>query len=179
VELQNQRINSKDFLSLTDEELLAQCEESHLRSSGPGGQKRNKTSSAVRLTHRPTGLIAAASDNRSQRVNKVHALRRLRETIALERRTPIAAADHVPSDLLKECISPAGRFTANHRDLRYYVAVSEVLDILVACGLKVSEAAEIMQLSTGQLVKLLRKDPALWARVGKWRKQFGLSALRA
>ncbi|MYJ01125.1 MAG: peptide chain release factor-like protein, partial [Chloroflexi bacterium] len=45
-----------NWLALPDEELLAQCRFERFRVSGPGGQHRNKTDSAVRLTHEPTGV---------------------------------------------------------------------------------------------------------------------------
>ena len=48
----------------------ADVEESFVLGSGPGGQKINKTSSAVRLRHRPTGLEARCQDQRSQAANR-------------------------------------------------------------------------------------------------------------
>ncbi|MEJ2200651.1 MAG: peptide chain release factor-like protein [Desulfuromonadaceae bacterium] len=57
------------------------------RSSGPGGQKKNKTESAVRLQHRPSGLVVTATESRSQAVNKRVALMRLQRRLqALRRR---------------------------------------------------------------------------------------------
>lgn len=50
-------IGSK-YLELTDEELMKQCEMDTFKSSGPGGQHRNKRESAVRLKHLPTGIIS-------------------------------------------------------------------------------------------------------------------------
>lgn len=54
------------------------------RGSGPGGQHRNVTDSAVRIRHIPTGIVAQASESRSQAQNRQVAMERLR--VALEKR---------------------------------------------------------------------------------------------
>jgi len=56
--------SGSSYLELTDEELMRQCEMSTFKSSGPGGQHRNKRESAVRLKHIPTGIIAQVSSVR-------------------------------------------------------------------------------------------------------------------
>src|SRR5262245_23147740 len=71
---------------LTEDQLLAQCEVDTYRASGPGGQKRNKTSSAVRLRHIPTGLIVISEESRSQHENKAQALKRLWRSLFLHLR---------------------------------------------------------------------------------------------
>jgi len=52
------------------------------KSSGPGGQKKNKTESAVRIKHLPTGIIVTAAESRSQHDNREKALERLSERLA-------------------------------------------------------------------------------------------------
>src|ERR1043165_1339829 len=74
---------------LNDEQLLAQCEVDTYRASGPGGQKRNKTSSAVRIRHLPSGLLVIAEESRSQHENRAKALKRLRQAFALKLREPV------------------------------------------------------------------------------------------
>ena len=64
-----------------DEDLLRECEIDTFRSSGPGGQHVNKTESAVRLTHLPTGLVVTCREERSQHRNKATCLKKLREQV--------------------------------------------------------------------------------------------------
>src|SRR5438067_200053 len=84
------------WTSLSDDQLLAQCEVDTYRASGPGGQKRNKTSSAVRLRHPPTGLIVIAEESRSQHENKAKALQRMRKALFLKIRDPLTVEDRTP-----------------------------------------------------------------------------------
>lgn len=67
--------------ALSDEALLAECEEEFFIASGPGGQHRNKTESGVRLKHPPTGLLVTATERRSQPQNRGAALERLRAAL--------------------------------------------------------------------------------------------------
>jgi protein subunit release factor B len=66
-----------------DEDLLRECEVETFRSSGPGGQHVNKTESAVRLKHVPSGLVVTSQKERSQHRNKIVCLQNLRKKIAL------------------------------------------------------------------------------------------------
>lgn len=69
--------NSATFPQWNDKDVAYQA----LRSSGPGGQHVNKTESAVRATHVPTGISVVASDERSQSMNKKAATERLRNKL--------------------------------------------------------------------------------------------------
>jgi protein subunit release factor A len=80
---------------LDDARLLAQCRVDTFRAGGKGGQHQNTSESGVRLTHRPTGIVVTAREERSQHRNRQVALdrlrARLRERVRKRReRTPTA-----------------------------------------------------------------------------------------
>jgi protein subunit release factor B len=65
-----------------DADLLRECEVETFRASGPGGQHVNKTESAVRLRHLPSGVVVSSQQERSQHRNKAICLQKLRKRIA-------------------------------------------------------------------------------------------------
>jgi protein subunit release factor B len=75
-------------LSESLRKLLRDCEVETYRASGPGGQHRNKTESAVRMTHRPTGIVRVATEHRSQLRNRQLALERIARALEARRRKP-------------------------------------------------------------------------------------------
>ncbi len=170
--------SGEQYLTLTDEALVDQCDVDRYRASGPGGQKVNKTSSAIRLRHRPTGLMVTAADNRSQTVNKVRAIRRLREAIALHVRTDLDLEAYSPSVLLAGCITGDGQIRVGRRGERYCSAVSETLDVLSACGMRVRDAAKHIGISTAHLVQFIERDAKLWERINQMRAAADLKPLR-
>ena len=81
----------------SDEDLLRECELETFRSSGPGGQHVNKTESAVRLRHLPSGIVVSSQQERSQHRNKAQCLQRLRQKVAqLKYRPPKRVPTRVP-----------------------------------------------------------------------------------
>jgi ribosome-associated protein len=75
------RAAARRALALDDGALLLDCDEEFYIGGGPGGQHRNKTETAVRLTHRPTGVVVTATERRSQPQNRAAALERLRDRL--------------------------------------------------------------------------------------------------
>lgn len=81
----------------SDEDLLSECRVDTFTAGGKGGQHQNRTESAVRLVHIPTGIRVIARDERSQHRNRQLALRRLRKRLeALRHRRRPRISTRVP-----------------------------------------------------------------------------------
>jgi hypothetical protein len=162
--------------SLAPERLAADCDTERLRRSGPGGQHRNKVETAIRLSHRPTGVRAEATERRSQAENRLLAFRRLRTNLALEVRRPPGPG--IEPSLLWRARCPEGRIRirVSHED--FPTMLAEALDAIAWCRADVRRAAEALGTSSSQLVKLLKKDPRALALVNRWRDEQGLGLLK-
>jgi peptide chain release factor 1 len=124
------------------------------RASGAGGQHVNKTDSAIRITHLPTGMVAECQDDRSQHRNKAKAMAvlvaRLRDKEASERAAKEAATRKSlvgsgdRSDRIRTYNFPQGRLTDHRINLTLYklamVMEGDLDDVLAA--LKAARAAE-------------------------------------
>jgi len=122
-------------LAEPDEQQAIQINPSDLRidtfrASGAGGQHINKTDSAVRITHLPTGIVAECQDGRSQHSNKAQALRVLTARIQEKERSERAAKDAAErkgligsgdrSDRIRTYNFPQGRLTDHRINLTLY-----------------------------------------------------------
>ena len=121
-----------------------------MRSSGAGGQHVNKTESAIRLTHLPTGVVVAMQEERSQHRNRAKAMALLRSRImdamqqkadserAQERRSQVGTGDR--SQRIRTYNFPQGRMTDHRINLTLYSldrliegeGLDEVIDALTA-----------------------------------------------
>lgn len=119
------------------------------RSSGAGGQHVNKTDSAIRITHIPTGLVAECQEERSQFKNKDKAMSRLRsmlydmerrakdEARAANRKIQVGSGDR--SERIRTYNFPQGRVTDHRINLTLYkidqvmngVALDEIIEALI------------------------------------------------
>jgi protein subunit release factor B len=98
------------ILPESDEDLLRECEVETFRASGPGGQHVNKTESAVRLRHLPSGIVVTSRQERSQHRNKALCLQRLRKKIELLNHVPTErVATRVPRSVKNRTLEAKAR----------------------------------------------------------------------
>ena len=152
------------------------------RGPGPGGQHRNKSDTMVRLTHRPTGVHAQAGERRSQDLNRVEAIHRLRLNLALRIRRPLPVAGDPPADYVaSELWRSRARgsklvVSASHDD--FPALLAEALDVLAHLGDDVPATARTLGLTTSQFVRFLAREPAALAELNGRRHAHGKPPLR-
>jgi len=132
------------------------------RASGAGGQHVNKTDSAIRITHLPTGIVAECQDDRSQHRNKAKAMAVLQARLRDKERSERAAKEAATrkslvgsgdrSDRIRTYNFPQGRLTDHRINLTLY-KLQQVMDgdlDDVVAALKTARAAEqLAALETG------------------------------
>lgn len=154
----------REMRALDDDAFLRACEWQAFRGSGPGGQKRNKTSSGVRIVHPPTGLSAVATVKRSQQANLHAALRSLRLELAFSVRRDPPPMPTLPT------ATPAMKI--------YAAEVAAAFDVLEANAWSLANAAEAMGTTTGQLAAWLTHDPIVLAAANRQRRARGQRILQ-
>lgn len=159
------RMQRDAWLRMDDTALLRDCTEERYKAGGPGGQRRNKVETALRVRHNTTGVIAKAEESRYLHSNRAYAARRVREKIALEVRSPF---DPVSPDLPPEFIaqrSDKGRLAVSQKNPAYPIIIAVALDALAAAKGSFADAAKPLGITTSQLLKLLQSDPEVWRTI--------------
>ncbi|KAA8525220.1 hypothetical protein F0562_006916 [Nyssa sinensis] len=175
----------RDFLALSNEELMRQCEMDTFKSSGPGGQHRNKRESAVRLKHLPTGIIAQAAEDRSQHKNRASALSRLRTLLALKVRNTVDLDAFTPTQELLQILPAKSTIRGSDcgpqigpNNPKFALGMQALLDLIFAVEGSISDAAKKLGLSTGALSRLILSDDSLRMAVNELRTAKGIKPLK-
>ena len=169
-----------DDIVAPDAALERACEIDRYRSSGPGGQHRNKTESAIRLRHKATGVTAHADERRSQSENRSKALHRMREHLAFDVREPVDLEHYAPSPRLAALIAGGtARLGEKTRQTpEFLLAYAHLLDLFAACGAEVSATAQRLGIGSGALSRFLLVDDRTSRAANQLRAKFQLKPLR-
>jgi RF-1 domain len=162
--------------ALPIEKLLEECEIRRTRRSGPGGQHRNKVETAVVITHRPTGLIAEASERRSQGENREAAIFRLRVRLAVEVRSAVGP-DCKPSELWQSRCR-GGKIAVNPGHVDFPPLLAESLDCVAGQNYDLKAAAALLGCTPSQLTKFLVLEPKALAAVNQARVNAGMHRIK-
>jgi hypothetical protein len=162
--------------TLTIEDLLKSCELTQTRRSGPGGQHRNKTESAIVLTHLPSGIIGQASERRSQHENRAVAIQRLRFNLALAVRVK-RLPEQIPSALWQSR-RKGQQILVSETHADYPALLAEVFDVLESDHSDLAISAARLGVSTSQLIKFLKRFPAAFQKLNQDRQRLGLGKVK-
>lgn len=167
-----QAMNENHPAGWSDDELLSHCKLTFSRASGPGGQNRNKVETSVQVEFVPAGIIAHASERRTQNENRKVAIQRLRCKLAVEyQRTHelVTPAKLAASELWNRyCLN--GRVNISDSNTDWPALLAELMNTLKQKDWELSLVAEGLATSSSQLVKLLKKYPPALSRLNGERK---------
>lgn len=161
---------------ISDGKLLEDCVVQRTRASGPGGQHRNKTETAIQITHQPTGLTALAYERRSQEDNRKVAVFRMRLTLAAQHRTVMSPVVEPTSLWISRC--PRGKISCNDQHGDFPSLIAEAMNAIDAKTFDVRLAAAALGCSTSQLVRFIAKAPEAFQAMNAGREQVGLRRLK-
>lgn len=147
------------------------------RTGGPGGQHRNRKATACTATHLPSDISGEATERRKQSENRKLSIGRLRRSLAIQLRRNIDPKKYKPSELW-EARRQGDQFAINPKHSDYPNVLAEALDVLLACDFDQGVAAEVLQISSTQLLKIIGHDKAALTWLNNQRKERGLSTLK-
>ena len=154
-----------NLLVLTPENFLKQCKISYFQASGPGGQKRNRKLSAIRLTHQKSGIAVTSSESREPARNLSRAIHKLRLELVLTLSPEKANETDIPLSLFRAKVNEL------HADFPGCVLAAYPLFHLYEGS--VGQTSEKLGVSSAALIRFFKKDKTLLRKVQDIRKQFG------
>jgi hypothetical protein len=157
------------------EKLMEQCDVERTRHSGPGGQHRNKVETAIRITHRPSGIVAFAGESRQQERNRKTAVARLRVLLAVELRCVHAAVVNPSAMWQQRCRGQKIQCSESHHD--FPAMLAEAMDAIDAKDYDVRIAAAALGCSTTQLTRFVGRTSEALDKVNRERAARGLRRL--
>ncbi|MDB5104189.1 MAG: prfA 2 [Fibrobacteres bacterium] len=162
------------WLALEPDDLLRQCRQARFQGSGPGGQKRNRVYSGVRVSHPESGLTAESVDSRASLRNLHSALGRLRMSLALS----ASFLDRDPALCAAEVPQPAFRAGANPGHADYPRFLLMALHRLAWHHGQLAPAAEALDCTASALTRFFKSDKGAWAKARGIRSANGLHPLK-
>jgi hypothetical protein len=180
-----QRVAAPHPAVIPPDDLLKECRLTSHRRGGPGGQHRNKVSSAVMLLHEPTRISAEASERRDQSQNRRVAIERLRVRLAILLRTErdnecanneLRDADGLEQSLRMRYRGRPLKISESNVDRAAVLAL--LMDDLHRAGGQPSLVAVLWEVSTSSLVQFVATQPAAFQLVNQWREHHGRPPLR-
>ncbi|MBC8373976.1 MAG: peptide chain release factor-like protein [Planctomycetes bacterium] len=182
-------MNQRDQWLFCDETaLLKDCRVDTYKSPGPGGQRKNKVATAVRLVHGPSGVSAQGHQTRSQQRNKTLALRNLRMRIACTFRQPQDLTQlAIPDEIAERFQRSARSASSEHAKLRlslpsgnrcFWPVAAFVHDVFDAAEGQLSKTSHALGISTANLSAFLRSHRHLLPTAQAIRKAHGHTPLR-
>ncbi len=157
---------------------LRDCQLTMTRRSGPGGQHRNKTSTAVVMLHEPTGVLGEAAESRSQATNRTNAVARLRTTLAVVVRCQPTSGPFGEADAELRRRHRGRNVWVGERNEQRPAVISLVLDDAWMAAGNLQGVAEQWQTTASQLLKLLRSHTPALDYLNRMRARWELRPLR-
>ena len=159
------------FVSLGDEELMRKCRMDIFKATGKGGQKKNKTSNAIRLTLNHLSVTATASRSRQENISK--AVKKMRMEIALdlhEVEDNRSGLEKLPDGLCSYIRK--GILRINEKNPLYAMFTGVILDIYMEYLGDVREIAEKLETSSSQIHRFISSHSSLLPKINFLKERF-------
>ena len=170
-------INIIKWISLNSDELLEACIQARFQGSGPGGQKRNRVYSGIRLVHEASGYSVEADAHRESRRNLHDALHKLRLKLAI---SITFSSNETETIFEKSPIFQATpfRYPINPSHVDFPLFAMRAIYFLNKYQGQLSPTAQALGCSTSVLGRFLKTEKMIWFKTQEIRKANDLHCLK-